>query len=75
MKSRGSPVLGDVAFSSVAEADRVYLHALVVRFQFDGEWIELVCEPMAGVAFTSVAVAQRRQVVTPPSTLAWPAVE
>lgn len=72
MKNLGAPVLGDGAYGSTAEADRGYLHAWAVRFQFDGESIELLCPPTQGIAFTSDAVAQQLAAVTPPWMLAWP---
>ncbi|QLB19300.1 TIGR01621 family pseudouridine synthase [Mannheimia granulomatis] len=47
MKSLGSPILGDRLYSGTA-ADRVYLHAYQLDFEYDGERICVNAEPTSG---------------------------
>ncbi|QLB16641.1 RNA pseudouridine synthase [Mannheimia varigena] len=47
MKSLGSPILGD-KFYSGTEADRVYLHAYQLEFEYEKEHICVQAEPTSG---------------------------
>ncbi|MCK3655901.1 RNA pseudouridine synthase [Pasteurellaceae bacterium Macca] len=47
MKSLGCPILGDSLYGG-SEADRVYLHAYQLEFDYLGEKICIVCPPTRG---------------------------
>ncbi|MEG9489904.1 TIGR01621 family pseudouridine synthase [Mannheimia indoligenes] len=47
MKSLGSPILGDKLYSGT-EADRVYLHAYQLEFEYENEHICVQAEPTSG---------------------------
>ncbi|MDD0823611.1 TIGR01621 family pseudouridine synthase [Mannheimia sp. AT1] len=47
MKSLGSPILGDKLYSG-SEADRVYLHAYQLDFEYDNEQISVQAMPTSG---------------------------
>ncbi|QUX91596.1 TIGR01621 family pseudouridine synthase [Marinomonas sp. A3A] len=52
LKSLGSPILGDLRYSG-EEADRGYLHAYSLRFQWQGEVKSYVSLPKSGERFSS----------------------
>jgi tRNA pseudouridine32 synthase/23S rRNA pseudouridine746 synthase len=52
LKSLGSPILGDFRYGG-EEADRGYLHAYVLQFDWQGEIKRYVCLPMFGERFSS----------------------
>ena len=58
LKSVGAALLGDELYKGDS-ADRLYLHAYALRFQWEGQWIELVLPPTEGEAFQSSALAQQ----------------
>lgn len=47
MKSLGSPILGDKLYGG-KQADRVYLHAYQLEFQYQGQDFCICCEPTSG---------------------------
>lgn len=47
MKSLGSPILGDQLYSGKS-ADRVYLHAYRLDFEYKGEHISVTAQPASG---------------------------
>ena len=52
LKSLGSPILGDFRYGG-EEADRGYLHAYVLQFDWQGEIKRYVCLPTFGERFSS----------------------
>lgn len=48
MKSLGSPILGDALYGG-SEAERLYLHAWQIGFQFDGELHQFKVTPEGGL--------------------------
>ncbi|NCN44674.1 MAG: TIGR01621 family pseudouridine synthase [Thiomicrospira sp.] len=58
LKSLGSPIAGDQRYAnsdSAKEEDRGYLHAYALRFEWQGQTFEWVCQPTQGVRFLSDA--------------------
>lgn len=47
MKSLGSPILGDKLYSG-SQADRVYLHAYQLDFEYENEKISVQALPTSG---------------------------
>jgi tRNA pseudouridine32 synthase/23S rRNA pseudouridine746 synthase len=50
MKSLGAPILGDTAYGGVS-ADRVYLHAFALEFNFQGQHYRFWQPPQTGAKF------------------------
>ena len=57
LKSLGSPILGDVSYGG-EQADRVYLHALALRFVFEGRQYRYQAMPEQGKLFLGPAVLE-----------------
>ena len=74
MKSLGAPILGDERYSSGGsdEVDRGYLHAYVVKFDFDGQPFRYLSPPLQGSLFASDTFKQALVDLGPPEGLAWP---
>ena len=78
MKSLGSPILGDQLYDKAIDADRVYadrvyLHALALRFELNGQQREYVAPPLSGEAFLLPAVQEvLRNQLTPPWQVSFP---
>lgn len=45
LKSVGSAIVGDPIYNAGESADRGYLHAFAIRFRYQGENVEWVCDP------------------------------
>jgi tRNA pseudouridine32 synthase/23S rRNA pseudouridine746 synthase len=71
MKSLGAPILGDLRYGGSA-ADRGYLHALALCFDWGGERRHMVAAPSAGCHFAEPAVQRALGDWSCPWTLAWP---
>jgi tRNA pseudouridine32 synthase/23S rRNA pseudouridine746 synthase len=55
MKSIGAPILGDTRYGGSA-ADRGYLHACALRFEYAGTTLQFVEPPRTGAEFNDAAV-------------------
>lgn len=80
LKSVGAPIVGDPIYNSADEqADRGYLHAFALRFNYQGESIELVCDPRNyphfGNAWHSDACAKAVELWASPWELEWPVLK
>ncbi|WP_084186962.1 pseudouridine synthase [Andreprevotia chitinilytica] len=71
MKSLAAPILGDTRYGGVA-ADRGYLHAYALAFDWRGQRFELVLPPQAGEQFCSEPMQQQLAQNPPPWAYAWP---
>ncbi|MCW8885833.1 MAG: TIGR01621 family pseudouridine synthase [Motiliproteus sp.] len=71
MKSLGSPILGDLRYGG-NDADRGYLHAYALAFQWQGQRFEFICEPQIGEQFAGEDIAQAVAELSPPWQLRWP---
>ncbi len=70
LKSLGTPILGDQRYGGLA-ADRGYLHAAALRFDYEGESIELCAPPTLGRWFNDSEVAAALATQATPWTLPW----
>lgn len=73
MKALGVPVLGDDRYGGGA-ADRLYLHAFALAFDWQGERIEVILAPKEGGQFVNIGSALARQQWLAPWTIDWPAL-
>lgn len=71
LKSLGSPILGDERYAG-APADRGYLHAWALRFEWQGEVQQFVLPPERGEHFLTPAVAACLATLGDPFALPWP---
>ena len=71
MKSLGSPILGDTLYKGES-ADRTYLHAYALKFNYQQENIELLCKPKVGEFFALTATQDLLSNLSLPWTLTWP---
>ncbi|SFC96487.1 TIGR01621 family pseudouridine synthase [Pseudoalteromonas denitrificans] len=53
LKSLGAPILGDVLYADSDSSDRVYLHAFALKFNWQGDNIEVVNWPKNGMQYMS----------------------
>lgn len=74
LKSLGSPILGDARYAGAA-ADRGYLHAWQLRFDWQGQTRHYVCPPDAGAAFLSQPCQEKLVAIGDPASLPWPNVQ
>ncbi|TKB51061.1 TIGR01621 family pseudouridine synthase [Ferrimonas sediminicola] len=67
LKSLGAPILGDRLYGG-SDADRTYLHALSLAFQFRGAAFEFQARPERGDAYLATDLLERLQqwLDTPP---------
>ncbi len=71
LKSLGSPILGDNGYAG-APADRVYLHAYALAFQYQNEPFAFLCAPDSGEHFIKAAAAIAE--LPTPESFAWPSI-
>jgi len=57
LKSIGSPILGDTLYGGEA-ADRGYLHAFALRFEYSGNTFEFLQQPESGELYSSSILQQ-----------------
>lgn len=73
MKSIGVAILGDERYGpTVQDYDRMYLHAMALRFCYRGVDCEYVCPPVIGDAFGDGGLQEILLSCLPPWTLDWP---
>ena len=71
LKSVGVPILGDARYGGVA-ADRGYLHAFALEFEWVGEVMRFVCLPCGGERWPSAWPEAMLSGLAAPWGLAWP---
>lgn len=77
MKSLGSPIVGDLLYGKKDPqgeegAERTYLHAFALKFNFRSEGISLVCQPSIGELFTLPVFKEAVASYLQPWEIAWP---
>jgi len=70
LKSLGSPIIGDVLYSS-GVSDRVYLHAFALKFNWDDELIQVTCWPTTGDHYLSNDFQSLKSQWSQPWNLDW----
>jgi tRNA pseudouridine32 synthase / 23S rRNA pseudouridine746 synthase len=71
MKSLGSPILGDKLYKG-EDADRAYLHAYALRFNYHDQVITLTLPPNVGENFIDNDCQQQLKELGEPWLLKWP---
>jgi tRNA pseudouridine32 synthase/23S rRNA pseudouridine746 synthase len=71
LASIGVPILGDALYGGAA-ADRGYLHAYMLQFEFNGRAYEYCCQPLSGECFVDDRVKNQLQTWAKPEKLGWP---
>lgn len=71
LKSLGSPILGDSAYSGTS-SDRTYLHAYALHFTYNGEIITLKALPNTGGHFKEIFDNVEFSEFVNPESLSWP---
>jgi tRNA pseudouridine32 synthase/23S rRNA pseudouridine746 synthase len=71
LKSLGSPILGDSRYAG-PPADRGYLHAWALRFEWQGEMHSYQLAPSSGSAFVDPQLTERLRALGDPWALPWP---
>lgn len=72
LSSIGSPIVGDPLYYSQSEADRGYLHAYALRFNYLGEQFEFISAPCSGELFITEQVNKHLTAQKKPWLLNWP---
>lgn len=76
LKSVGSAILGDPIYHQENAAERGYLHAFVLQFQYDNEPYSVVCDPrqhaICGELWSEPVVSAGIEQWLEPWTLTWP---
>ncbi|GLT19365.1 RNA pseudouridine synthase [Vibrio zhanjiangensis] len=79
LKSVGSPIVGDRIYNPTNQADRGYLHAFALRFDFQGQSFRFVCDPREyvgqGDKWRSESVSIGIQTWLCPWDLPWPQIK
>ncbi len=73
MKSLGAPILGDERYGG-SDADRGYLHAASLAFDWCGQRQQIAVLPTEGELFRRESVQQAMAARMPFETLSWPAL-
>lgn len=78
LKSLGSAIVGDPIYHSHDDSDRGYLHAFALRFCYQDQWYQFICDPRNQVAmgqkWNSDIVSQGIESWLTPWNLVWPKV-
>ncbi|WP_428773391.1 TIGR01621 family pseudouridine synthase [Vibrio sp.] len=79
LKSIGSAIVGDPIYNPSSEADRGYLHAFALMFDWQGERFQFVCDPRQvsdfGVKWQSQPVSTAIDQWLTPWLLQWPTLK
>lgn len=74
LKSLGAPILGDTLYGG-QDSDRTYLHAYALAFMYQGQRIELSCQPQQGEHYIRMAQQQLLAPFDQPQLLVWPKIK
>ncbi len=74
LKSVGSAILGDPIYGDQSKADRGYLHAYQISFEYQGERHTFQCLPKHGTQWMRDEIQQALELWHKPATLSWPAL-
>lgn len=76
MKSIGSAIVGDPIYNSSSQSDRGYLHAFAIRFTYQSQVFQHVCDPRThqslGQKWSHEIVSTGLDTWLEPWSLAWP---
>ncbi|KLN63248.1 MULTISPECIES: TIGR01621 family pseudouridine synthase [Vibrio] len=78
LKSVGSGIVGDPIYNSGNTSDRGYLHAFALRFEFNSQSYEFVCDPrksvLLGEKWNDEMTSQGIEAWLKPWELSWPKI-
>lgn len=78
LKSVGSAIIGDPIYNTSCQADRGYLHAFALRFQYMNQTYQIVCDPrnstLLGEKWNEETTSQGIQAWLKPWELSWPKI-
>ncbi|TYK65042.1 TIGR01621 family pseudouridine synthase [Colwellia echini] len=72
LASIGAPIIGDPLYYSQSVADRGYLHAYALRFDYLGDSFEFICPPASGEYFLEESVSVQLAEIKKPWLVKWP---
>ncbi len=72
LKSIGSSIVGDAIYNPSDKADRGYLHAYALNFEFAGEQHQFTLLPQEGELYQSEACVKQLAAISKPWDLKWP---
>ncbi|MEI6895536.1 MAG: TIGR01621 family pseudouridine synthase [Colwellia sp.] len=72
LASIAAPIVGDSRYYTQSQADRGYLHAYALRFNYLGESFEYICPPSSGEHFVDKNVTEQLTIIKKPWQLNWP---
>lgn len=72
LASIGAPIVGDPLYYSTSPADRGYLHAFALRFNYLGESFEFTSLPTSGDFYLNATITEQLQAIKKPWQLNWP---
>lgn len=79
LNSIGSSIVGDDIYTPSSPADRGYLHAYCLSFEYQGQMHEFICDPSQfphlGQAWRTEAAKQAIEQWQQPSSLNWPTIK
>lgn len=72
LASIGAPIVGDPLYYSTSKADRGYLHAFALRFNYLGECFEFTSQPSIGDFYVNTVMNDQLLEIKKPWRLNWP---
>jgi len=72
LSSIGSPITGDPLYYTNSTADRGYLHAYALKFDYQGQSYEFLTQPNEGEYFICPEVNEQLRTLKKPWQLNWP---
>lgn len=72
LRSLGAPIIGDPLYHVADQADRGYLHAYCLRFEWQGTLKSYQCLPASGELFSNTAFTEVMKNYREPWALPWP---
>lgn len=72
LASIGAPIVGDPLYYTTSQADRGYLHAFALKFNYLGECFEFISLPSKGELYLNTEVIEQLSAIKKPWQLNWP---
>ena len=72
LASIGAPIIGDPLYYTTSKADRGYLHAFALKFNYLGESFEFISLPTMGELYLNTVVIEQLSAIKKPWQLNWP---
>ena len=72
LASIGAPIVGDPLYNTTSQADRGYLHAFALKFNYLGECFEFTSLPSTGQYYLTPEIIEQFSAIKKPWQLNWP---